>query len=322
MRRIAAASLLLLACAVSGFPQPRLRILFMPGVADAFYFSMEKGIKARAAKVGAELVVADYPRAWGPEYQVPLLVEAASRGRFDLLLIAPTSTEELKAPLRAIRDGGTEIITVDTFIGDGDYDRKSDYSFPLSYVGSDNELGGRLMAEQLAKLVGEKGRVFCQSTNPDASSIRDRVRGFRAGVAEFPNMQLAGPDWCLDVEEKAREQTLAALRSNRDLVGIFGVNVFSAQGSAQAVVEAGLTGAVKICSWDATPELIRMLRDGQVDLVLAQKPGEMGSLAVDWGVRYLRDRKNVKVPKKIIPGFVFFTRENVDDPAMAQFIYE
>ena len=48
----------------------------------------------------------------------------------------------------------------------------------------------------------------------------------------------------------------------------------------------------------------------------------MGSLAVEWGVKYLKDKKNVKVPKKIIPGFMFFTQQNASDPAMQQYIYQ
>jgi ribose transport system substrate-binding protein len=97
--------------------------------------------------------------------------------------------------------------------------------------------------------------------------------------------------------------------------------VYSAQGSYQAVVNAGLTGAIKIASWDATQELIGALKKGQVDLVLAQKPAEMGSLGVEWAVKYLKDN-SVKVPKKVIPGFEFFTKANVNDPAMAQYIYQ
>ena len=315
------AILMIALVALPGFSQAKIKVLFMPGVADPFYFTMEKGIRAAAAKAGVDLSVAEYPKAWGPEYQVPILQAAVARQKPDLLLIAPTSTDALKAPLKAIYDKGTEIITVDTFIGDGDYSKASDYSFPLAYIGSDNELGGRQMAEHLAKLVGETGKVFCEATNPDASSVQGRVKGFTAGVSEYPNMTLAGVEWCQDVQQKAQEQTLAALQKNKDIVGIFGTNVFSAQGAYQAVVNAGLTGAVKICSWDATLELIGALKKGQVDLVLAQKPGEMGSLAIEWGVKYLNDN-SVQVPKKIIPGFEFFTRENVNDAAMQQFIYQ
>lgn len=309
--------------ALPGFSQAKLRILFMPGVADPFYYTMEKGVKAAADKAGADLVVAEYPKAWGPENQIPILQATYARGKFDLLLIAPTSTDALKAPLKAIYDKGTEIITVDTFIGDGDYTKAgTDYGFPLSYIGSDNRLGGKQMAEQLAKMVGEKGKVYCQATNPDASSVQDRVKGFTAGVAEFPNMMLAGVEWCQDIQQKAQEQTLTALQINKDIVGIFGLNVFSAQGATQAVINAGLSGAVKMCLWDATLDNIANLKKGNADLVLAQKPGEMGTLGVEWGVKYLKDKKTVKVPKKIIPGFEFFTAQNVNDANMQQYIYQ
>jgi len=322
MRSSLVAVLMTLAVGSPGLAKAAPKILFMPGVADPFYFTMEKGIKAKATELGAELTVAEYPKSWGPDAQVPILQATAARQKFDLLLIAPTSTDALKAPLKAIYDKGTEIITVDTFIGDGDYTKKSDYSFPLSYIGSDNELGGMQMAEHLAKMVGEKGKVFVEATNPDASSVQGRVKGFKAGIAKYPNMKLVGVEWCQDVQQKAQEQTLAALQKDKDIVGIFGTNVFSAQGSYQAVVNAGLTGAVKIASWDATQELIGALKKGQVDLVLAQKPAEMGSLAVEWGVKYLKDKKGVKIPKKVIPGFEFFTKENVDDPKMQPFIYQ
>jgi ABC-type sugar transport system, periplasmic component len=310
------------AFAVPSFSQSKIKVLFMPGVADPFYYTMEKGIKAAADKAGVDLTVAEYPKAWGPENQVPILQATVAKGKFDLLLIAPTSNEALKAPLKAIYDKGTEIITVDTFLGDGDYSKAgTDYGFPLSYIGSDNQLGGKQMAEHLAKLVGEKGKVYCQATNPDASSVQDRVKGFTAGVAEFPNMKLVGVEWCQDIQQKAQEQTLAALQKNKDIVGIFGLNVFSAQGATQAVINAGLSGAVKMCLWDATLDNIGNLKKGNADLVLAQKPGEMGSLAIDWGVKYLKN-KSTKVPKKVIPGFEFFTRENVNDAAMQQFIYQ
>jgi ribose transport system substrate-binding protein len=318
----AIAILMVLLVAMPGFSQAKLKVLFMPGVADPFYFTMEKGIKAAAAKAGVDLTVAEYPKAWGPENQIPILQATIARGKFDLLLIAPTSNEALKAPLKAIYDKGTEIITVDTFLGDGDYSKKSDYNFPLSYIGSDNELGGKQMAEHLAKLIGEKGKVFIEATNPDASSVQGRVKGFKAGVAEFPKMQLVGVEWCQDIQQKAQEQTLAALQKDKDIVGIFGLNVFSAQGATQAVINAGLSGAVKMCLWDATLDNIANLKKGNADLVLAQKPGEMGALGIEWGVKFLKDKKNVKVPKKVIPGFEFFTRENVNSPAMQPFIYQ
>ncbi|HET6452029.1 MAG TPA: ABC transporter substrate-binding protein [Spirochaetia bacterium] len=292
---------------------------FMPGVADPFYYTMERGIRAKAKELGVNVVVGDYPDQWGPEKQVPNLQALMAKGGIDLLLIAPTSTTALVAPLKAISDKGVPIITVDTFLGDGDYSKASDFSFPLAYIGTDNTLGGKQVAEHLAKLVGEKGKVYMVSTNPDVSSVNGRVDGFKQGIAEFPNMQLVGLDYCLDNQQKAMEQTTAALQKNPDIVGVFGVNVFSAQGAAQAVKNAGLVGAVKVASWDATQTLIDALKAGDIDLVLAQLPAEIGSLGVDAGYKFLSAK--TMPPKKIIPGFQFFTKDNVNSPDMQQYVY-
>jgi len=296
-----------------------ITIGFMPGVADPFYYTMERGIRAKAKELGVNVVVGDYPATWGPEVQTPNLQALMAKGGIDILLIAPTSTTALVAPLKAINDKGIPIITVDTYLGDGDYSKPSDYSFPLAYIGTDNKLGGKQVAEHLAKLIGEKGKVYVVNTNPDTSSVIDRGNGFKEGIAEFPNIQLVGMDYCLDNQQKAAELTTAALQKNPDIVGIFGVNVFSAQGAAQAVKNAGLAGAVKVASWDATQTLIDALKAGDIDLVLAQLPAEIGSLGVDAAYKYLTAK--TMPPKKIIPGFQFFTKDNVNSPDMQQYIY-
>ena len=297
----------------------KLTFAFVPGIADPFYFTMERGIQEKAKELGVNIIVAEYPKSWGPEAQVPILEATAARGGIDAILVAPTSVDALIAPLKKLHDQGMEIITVDTFLGDGDYSKESEFSFPLAYIGTDNYLGGKNVAEHLAAMVGESGDVYVNTTNPDVSSVADRVRGFRDGIAEFPNMRVVAVDYNLDVQQKAMEQTLTALQSDPDIVGVFGTNVFSAQGAYQAVVNAGLTGAVKIASWDATETLINALKEGEVDLVLAQKPAEIGSLAVEWAYKYFME--DAKVPHKVIPGFEFFDQENVNDPDMQQFVY-
>jgi ribose transport system substrate-binding protein len=85
-------------------------------------------------------------------------------------------------------------------------------------------------------------------------------------------------------------------------------------------VNAGLTGEVKVASWDAGLDQIEALKAGQIDFTLAQKPFEIGQLAVDWGYKYLT--KKVAVPKKIRPGFFIFTQENMDTPEAQQYIYK
>ena len=311
---------LVLTMAVGAFAEEPFKIAFMPGVADPFYFTMEKGAQAKADELGVELIIGEYPRAWGPEAQVPILEALVARGDIDLLFTAPTSTEALIPVLKKVHDSGVPVITVDTYIGDGDYTKESDYSFPLAYIGTDNEAGGGVVAEAMAKMIGEEGQVMVENTNPDVSSVQGREKGFLAGMEKFPNIEVVTVEYCLDNQEKAQAQVAAVLQKYPELAGVFGTNTFAAQGAYRAIVNAGLSGAVKVGTWDATEDLIGALKKGEVDLVLAQKPAEIGALAVESAYKYLKD--GTEIPgKKQVPGFFVFTKDNVDDPDAQQYIY-
>jgi ribose transport system substrate-binding protein len=297
------------------------KMAFMPGISDAFYYTMEKGAQAKAKELGVELIVGQYPGSWGPEAQVPILEALVARGDIDLLFTAPTSTEALIPVLKKISDSGIPVITVDTYIGDGDYTKESEFSFPLAFIGTDNEAGGKVVADAMAKMIGEKGKVMLENTNPDVSSVQGRERGFVEGMKAYPGIEVVAIEYCLDNQEKAQAQVSAVLQKHPDLAGVFGVNVFSAQGAYRAIVNAGLGGAVKVATWDATEDLINALKNGEVDLVLAQMPAEIGSLAVEYGVKYLK-KEITEIPnKKVVPGFFVFTSENVNDPDAQQYIY-
>ena len=315
--------LLVFAVTLGGFAAPKYTFAYMSGILDPFMQMIEKGARAKAAELGVNLITAEYPKAWGPDIQVPILEALAARGGFDFLMVVPTSNQALIAPLKKISDKGIPMVTCDTYLGDGDYKKASNYSFPLAYIGTDNEGGGYEVGKKLAELIGGSGKVYINTTNPDASSVTGRRDGALRAWKEYPGIQVVGIDYNLDNQDKAQAQTAAVLQANPDLKGIFGTNLFSAQGAYRAVVNAGLTGAVKIASWDAGKDQIAALKAGQIDFTLAQKPFEIGQLAVEWGYKYLESGKKIMIPNKMLrPGFVIFTQDNVDDPDMQQWIYK
>ena len=298
----------------------QLTFAYMSGVLDPFMIMIEKGAAAKAKELGVKLMTAEYPKKWGPEIQVPILEAMAAKGGFDFLLVVPTGQTALIAPLKKIYDKGIPMITCDTYLGDGDYAKTSDYSFPLAYIGSDNEKGGYEVGKKLCEMIGKKGKVYLSTTNPDVSSVAGRRAGFEKALKEYPDVTLVGVDYNLDNQEKAQAQTAAVLQANPDLKGVFGTNLYSAQGAYRAVVAAGLTGAVKVASWDAGQDQINALQAGQIDFTLAQKPYEIGQLAVEWGYKYLT--QNAQVPKVIRPGFFIITKENLNTPEAQASIYK
>ena len=101
---------------------------------------------------------------------------------------------------------------------------------------------------------------------------------------------------------------------------MFGTNVFSAQGAGAAVVNAGLGGHVQVVAYDATKLAIELLNKGVVTLVLAQKPYDMGYMAVQFAVA---DAAGVtSLPRRVETGFAIIDKENVKDPMIARFIYQ
>jgi ribose transport system substrate-binding protein len=71
------------------------------------------------------------------------------------------------------------------------------------------------------------------------------------------------------------------LQRTPDLSGVFGTNLFSAEGAACGVKNASLAGVVKVANFDAPEQAIADLRADAVDLVIAQQSFEMGSTGVD-----------------------------------------
>lgn len=311
----------LVLAAISGVAaaQEKIKIGFLPGVVDPFYQVMQLGVEAAAKDLGVE-VVTQIPQTWGVEAQTPILDALVARGDLNYIVTAPTDKDQMIAPLKAALDAGIKVITVDTFLGDGDY-VNGPVTFPISYIGSDNVEGGRISARGLAKAIGGKGLVYINSTNPNVSSVEGREQGFKEVMEkEFPDIKVVGPDYNLDDQNKAAQQTAAVLEREKDLVGVFGTNVFSAQGAGTAVVNAGLGGHVQVVAYDATKLAIELMNSDVVSLVLAQKPFDMGYMAVQFAVA---DAAGVtSLPRRVETGFAIIDKDNVKDPAIARFIYQ
>jgi len=298
-------------------PSDTIKVGFLAGVQDPFYFTMQRGAAQAAADLGVELVV-QIPDNWNTTVQTPMLEAMVARGDLDFLFLAPVDKEAMVAPLQNAIDAGLPLLTVDTFIGDGDY-ANGPVTFPLSYIGSNNVQGGEIGCNALAEAIGGAGKVYIQNVKPGISTTDQREEGCKNALENYPDITLAGVDYNDDDPSKAQAQVEAMLQREPDLAGIFGTNVFSAQGAGQVVQNQGLSGKVKVVAFDATETAIEMLKGGTVDLVIAQKPYDMGYFAVEMGLAYLDDITSI--PARIPTGYQVITIDNVDDPEVAKYIY-
>jgi ribose transport system substrate-binding protein len=315
---VAAATALLGAASGPLHAQASPTIALVVGVkGDPFYVTMQKGAQAEADKVGAQLQV-DGPAQFDPVQQTPI-VDALIAKKVDALIIAATDKQAMIEPLQRANAAGIPVISVDTFIGDGDY-ANGPVTFPLSYIGSDNTQGGMIGCQALLSASGGTGKFYIQNVKPGISTTDQREEGCREAI-QAAGATLVGVDYNGDSAAVAAQQTQALLQRAPDLTGIFGANLFSAGGAAQAVKNANLTGTVKIANFDAPEEAIADLRAGAVDLVIAQKPADMGTTGVDYAMKAISGDTS-GIQKRVPTGYVIITRDNVDSAEAQAAIYK
>ncbi len=265
---------------------------------DEFYITMNCGAQAKAKELGVTL---DFqgPDKFDAGLQTPV-VNAVAAKKPDAVLVAPTDTKAMYAPIKQLADGGAKVALVDTTLEQPD--------FAISQIASDNEGGGKAAAAALAKLIGGKGKVFVVNVKPGISTTDARGKGFADG-AKALGLTYVGQEYDDDDPAKAAAVTKAALAKNPDLKGIFATNLFSAEGAATGVREAGKLGQVKIVGFDAGPKQVEDLKNGVVQGLIAQKPAEIGADGVQQAYNALTGKAT---EKKIGTGSVALTKANLD----------
>jgi ribose transport system substrate-binding protein len=265
---------------------------------DEFYITMNCGAQAKARELGVTL---DFqgPQEFDAAQQTPI-VNAVAAKKPDAVLIAPTDTKALYAPIKQLADAGTKIVLVDTTLEQPD--------MAVSQIASDNEAGGAEAAKILAELIGGKGKVFVINVKPGISTTDAREKGF---VDEAKNLGLTylGREYSNDKPETAAAKVKAALQKDSDLKGIFGTNLFSAEGAASGVRETGAKG-VSIVGFDAGPKQVKDLEDGTVQALVAQKPADIGAQGVEQAFNALEGKPTTE---KIGTESVSITKDNLEE---------
>jgi len=288
------------------------RLYLIVGVTgDEFYTTMECGAQAAAKELGADLKVQG-PEEFSAAEQTPIL-NAAIQANPDAILIAPTDVTAMVAPIQSAVNQDITVVLVDTTI------KKEEIA--LAKVSSDNVLGGRQAGEALAKQIGEEGKVMVISVKPGISTTDQRKQGFEEAIEKYPNIQYLGTEYCNDDPTQAASITTSTLRSNPDLKGIFGANVFSGQGAGTGVRQTGKKDEVSVVAFDASPTQVEDLRRGNVDALIAQHPNDIGNTGVRIAVEYLKS-EGEPAKKQITTGFTTATRENLDKPEVKKYLYK
>lgn len=233
----------------------------------------------------------------------------------DAMMLVPTDNAALVAYVEEWMSEGIPVICTDLILAE---------HVDLVGYSSDPYSGGAEAARQFYAQNGDGGVYLPVGTNPGAYGANLRVQGFVETIQELDkDCTILDTVYPGNDANKAAQLVSAALTGNPDMTGIFVATSAPASGAASAVIEAGKSGIVKVCSFDADPQQILDLKAGTYDVLIAQDPYQMGYDAIMNLAKYCRGELT---DADFTEAAVYYemkalTRDNVDDEENAKFKY-
>lgn len=315
LKKAALIAALLLAGACGRPNKDKLTLAVIPkGTSHVFWQSIHAGALKAAAELGVEVIWRGPLREDDRDSQVSEVEGFVSRGISGIVL-APLDETALARPVAAAVKSGIPVVIIDSGLKGEGY---------ISFVATDNEKGGRLGGEHVARVLGGKGKVVLLRYAEGSDSTNKREEGFLAVMKENPGIEVVSSNQYAgsDVESAYRkaEAILSTYKRPDGSLGVDGIfcpNESSAFGMLRVLQDNGWAGKVHFVGFDASPNLVKALRDGHIDGLVLQDPVRMGYLGVKTMVAHLRGQS---VEKRIDTGVHLATREVMDQPDMRELL--
>ncbi|MHC4171592.1 MAG: ABC transporter substrate-binding protein [Planctomycetota bacterium] len=293
----------------------KYRIAVIPkGTTHVFW----KSIHAGAVKAEQELKQLSVEVIWkGPlkeddrEEQIKVMEGFITAGVSGIVL-APLDDAALRMPVRDAVNNGIPVVIIDSGLKSEDY---------VSFVATDNYIGGRKGGEHLAKILGGKGKVIMLRCQEGSASTMNREQGFLDVLKEkYQKIEVVSANQYGGATTEsayiASENLLAPLwmpDGGLTIDGIFCPNESTTFGMLRALEDMGLAGKVKYVGFDSSERLVQAMRKRYIHGLVLQDPINMGYLGVKMMVAHLSGEK---VDKRIDTGSAVATPENMDEPKM------
>lgn len=315
-----AAMLLVAACGSSGTTASKpttgtpknFSVAYVPGATgNPFYDTLGLGVKKEASTLGMSFSSQGSPD-FTPSAQVPVVAAVCDRHP-SALLVAPTDPVALRPAIAKCMSEGVAVVLVDTSL--------TDKAGIVSAITSDNVQGG----EEAGQLIGQdlhgKGQVAILAISATATTQVERAQGLKQELAaHYPGVTVESTQYVQQAESSSVTTAAALLSGHPDLGAFFGIAGPSAQGAAQAIASAHLTGKVVDVGYDAEPAAVQLLKSGAISALVMQQPALEGSLGVQYAYDYLTGQKS-KIKTSVELPNVLATTATAGSPSISKYFY-
>lgn len=320
MKAQAALALVVLLSACGGAPPPdatkeEIVIAVIPkGTSHSFWKAIHAGAVKASRELGVEVIWKGPAREDDRDAQIAEVENFVSRGVSGIVL-APTDDKALRLPVTDAMRAGIPVVIIDSGLDSEDY---------VSFVATDNYQGGRLAGGRMVERLQEKGKVVLLRYMEGSASTMERERGFLDVMSENPGLEVVSSNQyagaTAETAYQASENLLARFKAEDGSLAVDGIycpNESSSFGMLRALQDSGLAGKVVLIGFDASEQMVRALENGEFDALVLQDPVNMAYLGVKTMVSHIRGEE---VPARIDTGVTLVTRDNMNDPKVAELL--
>ena len=231
-----------------------------------FFMAVHAGVKQAAEEFAFDI-------DWnGPQDETDharqiQVVDAMVAQKVSALAISATDENTVAQAVQRAIDAGIPVSVFDSGVNAKGF---------LTFVATDNLAAGVTAAERLAILVHRKGKVGMVMHKPGGTSTMLREQGFEATMKNYPGLTIAARQYGMADRAKARAAAENMLTAHPDLAGLFASSEASSLGAMQAIESRGLSGKVKLITFDTSDSHVAALKAGTIDLMLVQDSRRMG----------------------------------------------
>jgi ribose transport system substrate-binding protein len=284
------------------------------GTTHEFWKSIHAGAVKASKELNVEVIWKGPLREDDRDQQISVVEDFVSRGVSGIVL-APLDDAALVGPVNNATRAGIPVVIIDSDLKSDDY---------VSFVATDNYLGGLMGGRELARLLGKKGKVIMLRLIEGSASTTNRERGFLDAMKEFPDITVVSSNQyggsTVETAYRASENLLGPFKAGigkLTIDGIFAVNESTTFGMLRALQDGGFAGNVIFVGFDSSTKLVEAMRNKQINALVLQNPFRMGYEGVTTIVKHLRGEK---VEKKMDTGVTLVTPGNMDQPDIKQLI--
>ena len=268
-----------------------------------------KSVEVGAKKAGEEFglnVIWKGPLTENDAAQQIGLVEQFTQEGVAGIAVAPLDANQLR---RTVQQASAKKIPVVIFDSAINGEAGRDY---ISYVATDNRKGGVLGGEELARLLGGKGKVVMIRYAVGSASTDEREAGFLSVMEKYPGITLIEKDrYSGATVGEAQRNAQNMLDKLREADAIFCPNESSTQGMLNVLKAERLAGTKIFVGFDASPALVSAMMAGEINALVAQNPLQMGYDTVRVLAAHI---KGQPYEKNVDTGCALVTKANLDSP--------